>query len=111
MNLFLIKNVFAQAPTVPPNIIPVLPSAPLTKLTATKTPISVFMNWTIGIFWVVAVGMVIWAAFLFLTAGGDEDKVREAKMRLKYALIAGAVALVSTGIDILVNALLSGTFT
>jgi hypothetical protein len=66
-----------------------------------------YLEWFIGIFWVVTVGFVIWAAFLYLTAGGNEEKVSEAKRRLLYAVIAGAIALLATGIDLIVFNLLS----
>lgn len=48
-----------------------------------------------SLFWVVAVGMIIWAAYLFLSAGGDETRIEKAKKILLYAVIAAAVALLS----------------
>jgi hypothetical protein len=66
-----------------------------------------FLGWFIGIFWIVAVAMVVWAAFLYLTAGGNEEKITEAKKRLLYAVIASAIALLATGIDLIVFSLLS----
>src|SRR3989344_8742414 len=66
------------------------------------------LKWFYAVFWVVAVGFVIWAAFTFLFADGDEGKIGEAKNRLKYAVIAAAVALLSTGINVIVYYLLGG---
>ena len=59
-------------------------------------------------FWILTVGFVIYAAYLFLSAGEDEDKVKTAKSMVKYALIAAAVALLSTGIDTIVSNFLQG---
>jgi hypothetical protein len=51
--------------------------------------------------------MVIWAAFLYLTAGGNEEKIKEAKKRLLYAVIAAAIALSANVINIIVYNLLA----
>lgn len=67
----------------------------------------VYLEWFIGVFWIITVGMVVWAAFLYLTAGGNEEKIGEAKKRLTYAVIAAAIALLSTGIDLIAYYLLS----
>jgi hypothetical protein len=47
-------------------------------------------------FWVLAIIMVIYAAFIYLTAGGDLDKVKKASHMLLYAVVAMAVALLAT---------------
>jgi hypothetical protein len=62
----------------------------------------------ITIFWILAVAFIIWAAFTYLTAGGNEERVSTAKKRLVYALIAAAIALLAVGIDIIVENLLLG---
>ena len=66
------------------------------------------VSWLIGMFWIIAVGFVIWAAFTFLFASGDDGKIDEAKSRLKYALIATMVALLATGIKPITMSLLRG---
>lgn len=45
-----------------------------------------------------AVVFIIYAAFKFLTAGGDEKNIETAKQQLIYAIIALAVAMLATGI-------------
>ncbi|TSC59725.1 MAG: hypothetical protein LiPW15_745 [Parcubacteria group bacterium LiPW_15] len=47
-------------------------------------------------FWVLAIIMVIYAAFVYLTAGGDPEKVSKASHMLLYAVVAMAVALLAT---------------
>lgn len=58
-------------------------------------------------FWVIAVGAIVWAAFLFLTAGGEEEKVSRAKKMLFYAVIASVVALLAVGINSILTNVLS----
>ncbi|MGC9610745.1 MAG: hypothetical protein ABSE68_00785 [Minisyncoccia bacterium] len=60
-----------------------------------------------GFFWIIAVAMILWAAFLFLSAGDSEEKVEKAKKILLYALIAAAVALLANGINPIVNSVLT----
>ena len=50
-----------------------------------------------GILIVVTIIVVIWAAFTYLTAGGDTEKVRTANKMLLYAAIAVLVGLVAKG--------------
>ena len=66
------------------------------------------LKWFYSVFWITAVGFVIWAAFTFLFADGDEGKVGEAKNRLKYAVIAAIIGLLSFGLDVIVKNILSG---
>jgi type II secretory pathway component PulF len=59
-----------------------------------------------GIFWIIAVIVIFYAAFLFVTAGGDAEKVSKAKMNLLYALIAMVVAIMARGFAPLVRSIL-----
>lgn len=56
----------------------------------------------------VAVGVIIYSGFLFMTAGGVEDTLNSAKGYLKYGLIGLAVALLAFGVVGFVQGLLSG---
>jgi|SRR3989338_5258490 len=100
----------APAPLYPSD----LPQPPITKLddilnpTAKTGTLATLIGWLIGMFWILAIGFVIWAAFTFLFADGDEGKIGEAKNRLKYAMIAAMVAALATGIDVIVYYLLKG---
>ncbi len=84
-------------------------SAPISSLADVQDTITAVVNIAITIFWIVAVGFMIWAAFTYLTAAGDEDKLEEAKNRLIYALVAAAVALLSGGIKAIAGNLLVGS--
>lgn len=65
-------------------------------------------NWVEIIFWIAAVIAIFYAAFLFLTGGGDTEKVEKAKKQLLYALIAIVVGLMAYGFQPLVDSFLRG---
>ena len=61
------------------------------------------VRWVYIIFFIIAVLMIIMAAFTYLTAGGDAEKVNTAKNRLIYAAVAIAVALLAVGFEVIVR--------
>jgi ATP/ADP translocase len=79
----------------------------------TKSPIKnveeikdIFINivkWVYTIFYIVAVLFILIAAYNFLLGGSDESKIKTAKAQLKYAVIAIAIALISTGVATIAN--------
>lgn len=60
-------------------------------------------------FWVVAAAMIFYAAFVYLTAGGDGEKVNKASHMLLYAVIAMAVALLATILPGFVHSIVGGS--
>lgn len=60
-------------------------------------------GWLFGILLALAVVFLIYAAFLYLTSGGDEEKTKAAKNYIIYAVVALAVGFLATGIVILVG--------
>ncbi|HOX30242.1 MAG TPA: pilin, partial [Candidatus Paceibacterota bacterium] len=68
----------------------------VTKDTAPPTnsveeAINNIMNWFFVIVLIVAVMFLLWAGFLFITAGGDPDKVNTARQNVMYAMVGVAV--------------------
>ncbi|MDP3015358.1 MAG: hypothetical protein Q8N28_03055 [bacterium] len=61
------------------------------------------VRWVYIIFFVIAVLLIIFAAFTYLFAGGDPEKVTEAKNRLIYAAVAIAVAFLAVGFEAIVR--------
>jgi hypothetical protein len=59
---------------------------------------------------VVAVIMLLYAAFLFITGGGNEERIKTARSILIYALIGLAVAILATSAQTIVKGLVGGTF-
>ena len=86
-----------------------IPKAPITNIDQTYGAVAAIVTWFINLFWILAVATVIYAAFLYLTAGGNEEKVTKAKKFLLYAVIAAVIALLATGIQAIVGNLLTGT--
>jgi len=61
------------------------------------------VNWLFGILLVLAVIFIVWAAFLYLTSGGDEEKTKNARNMIVAAVIAIAIAILARGIVALVG--------
>ena len=61
------------------------------------------LAWIYTLFFVIAAIMIVWAAFNYLTAGGDEEKVDKAKGAIKNAIIAIAVAIVASSVKFVVG--------
>jgi cation transport ATPase len=60
------------------------------------------INWALGLLITLAVAVVIWAAYVYLTAGGNAERVRSANKFLVYVAIAVGVALLSKAFVVLV---------
>src|SRR3989344_1037062 len=60
------------------------------------------LNWMFTLLMIVATMFILYAAFIYLTARGDPEKVKTASNQLIYAAVAIAVALVAQGIRFIV---------
>jgi len=67
-------------------------------------------TWLLGIGSTIAVIVVLWAAFLFMTSGGSKDQVTKARQTLWYAVIGLTVLLLAKGVTLLIQNILSGRF-
>ncbi|HOX30241.1 MAG TPA: pilin [Candidatus Paceibacterota bacterium] len=89
------------------------PPDPETDVTKDTTPptnsveeaINNVMNWFFIIVLIIAVMFLLYAGFLFITAGGDPDKVNSARQNVMYAMVGVAVAVLAKGIVALVQGL------
>lgn len=71
------------------------------------------INWVLGILALIAISLVIYAGFLWLTARGNEEQVTKAKDILEGAIIGVLIILASYGatqyiFENLVNATVNG---
>ena len=90
------------------------PPDPETDVTKDTTPptnsveeaINNVMNWFFIIVLIIAVMFLLYAGFLFITAGGDPDKVNTARQNVMYAMVGVAVAVLAKGIVALVQGLM-----
>ncbi len=97
--LFLPAIVFAQTP--PPDV-------SITSVGGVLGLVLRILDLARTIFWIVAVAMILYAAFLYLTSGGGEG-VSKANATLRYAIIAIVVALIATSLPFLVRSFLTGS--
>jgi hypothetical protein len=67
--------------------------------------VNTIIDWMFTILLVLSVVFILWAAFKYLTAGGDEEKVGAAHKMLLWAVVAIAVALLSQGVIFIVQEL------
>lgn len=81
-------------------------ASPIRSYTHVLSLLNKLITWAYQIFFIVAVGYILWAAFTWLQAGGEPKKVQEARDRLKYAIYAIVVALVSTGASLVINSII-----
>lgn len=58
------------------------------------------------IFWTAAIISAIYSGFLFLTAGGSEEKVGKAKKTILYTVIAIVIGLLAFGLPSLIKNIL-----
>jgi hypothetical protein len=68
------------------------------------------VSWVFWIFIVLVVIFVLLAAFKYLTAAGDPEKVKSAGHSLLYAAIAVIVALIARGLPAIVSSIIGGGF-
>ncbi|MDP3880804.1 MAG: hypothetical protein Q8Q32_01300 [bacterium] len=66
-------------------------------------------NWLFTALLIVAVIMIIIAAFRYLFAGGDETKIKKANQGLLYAAVAIAVGLLAQAIVFIVASIVQPT--
>lgn len=65
------------------------------------------VRWAYIIFFILAVLIFIYVAFLYLTSAGSEEKVKKAKTMLIYALIALVVAFLASGFETIIGTFLT----
>ncbi|MBI5654780.1 hypothetical protein HZC53_03970 [Candidatus Uhrbacteria bacterium] len=68
------------------------------------------INWALGLIGIVLVVLILYAGFLYMTSGGEADKVEKAKKIIVNAIIGLVIILSAWGITrYVINALLSAT--
>ena len=68
------------------------------------------LNFVGAIVLVIALIMLLWAAILYLTAGGSEERVGRAKSYLIYAIVGIVVAVLAFSVIPFVQTVLQGQF-
>ncbi len=71
----------------------------ITSPTQISDLIQRILGWVARIVLVIALIMLLWAAILYLTAGGSEERVGRAKNYLIYAIVGIAVAVLAFSVQ------------
>ena len=66
------------------------------------------LNWFFGIALAIAAIMLVYAGFNYVTAAGNEEKIKTATKTLIFALIGVAIALLARGLPLLIQEFLQG---
>ncbi len=90
---------FAQISTVQP-----LPS--FSDTTTVFNAVTIVTNWIFTIMLIAAVIMILLAAFQFITGGGDEKNITEARQKILYAAVGIVIALLAKAVPILLKNIL-----
>jgi len=84
----------------------------ITTLETLADKVCLIAQWLFTFLIILAVIFVIWAAFRYLTAAGDPEKVKKANHSLIYAAVAVLVAVIAKGFPYIIgNFFGSGGFT
>lgn len=89
------------------------PTTNVTSLLSVLQLLCIVFGWFFYGLIILAVIFILWAAFKYLTAGGEPEKVKQAGSILLYAAVAVAVALLAKAVPMVVGSFLgaSGTLT
>lgn len=94
----LLPAVAAFAQFYPPPVNPPSTAPPIESGGGVINFLNQILTWVAYIFWIFAALFVFWAAFLYLTASGDTEKVKKANHQLLYAVIAIVVGIFAYGL-------------
>ena len=83
------------------------PTTYITSISGVISVLNFILRIIYTIFFILAAVFLILAAFTYLTAGGESDKVKKAKNQLIYAIVAIVVALLAVGIRGIVASVLA----
>jgi len=85
--------------------------APVTSLNGVVQVICTAVSWMFTFLIVLAVVFVLFAAFKYLTAAGDPEKVKGASHTLIYAAVAVVVAILARGFPLIIGSFFGAGFT
>lgn len=68
--------------------------------------LNTLLGYAYSLFFIIAIFFFLWAAVVYLMAAGNEEKVKEAKNRLMYGVIAIIIAVLAYSIPSLVSSIL-----
>ena len=106
--LALALPVFASAQIQPAPVEAPSSISNINQITGGAGIICTAINWIFWLLIVLTIVFVLVAAFKYLTAAGDPEKVKAAGSTLLYAAIAVVVALIAKGLPLIVSSFIGG---
>ncbi len=97
---------FAQTPQYNISGGPVLPPAQNLTFSTLSGVLCTAVAWIFTLLVILTVIFVLFAAYNYLTSGGEEEKIKEANHQLLYAAIALIVAILSKAVPMFAAAIL-----
>src|SRR3989344_130181 len=85
-----------------------VPRANVTEVGQILAILNRVINIVGGLFFAVAILFIFFAAYLYLTAAGDPEKLTKAKNQLIYSIIAIAIGLIAFSVTTIVERFISG---
>lgn len=79
------------------------PSPPVTTVNQIVNILNYVVNIVFTVVIIVAVIMFLWAAFTYITAGGDSSKTKQASSMLMWSAVGLGVALLAAGIRAIIE--------
>ncbi len=67
-------------------------------------------TWLLEIGLVISTIIILWAAIVFMTSGGNQQRVTQARQTLWYVIIGITVLLLAKGVTSIIQNFLSGNF-
>lgn len=105
-NVILPVAIFAQAP--PSQVQPITATGRTDiGLNEILTLITNAANWFLAFVAIIAVIILVYAGFLFITAEAEEEKIQKAKDYLKYSLVGLVIAILAFSIVFLIQSFLN----
>jgi hypothetical protein len=117
--IFMKKKLIYIIPLIAFSLLAVAPAfAQFEQTSPPKTPDTVsgwlgilqkIATWFYSIILAISVFMILMAGFNYLTAGGDQAKVKKASQMLIYAIVGIVVAIIAFSISKVVTSVVSGS--
>ena len=107
MNLKKFKNLIIGATLLMPSIaigaVTPIGTGPITTTGGVESLLNLIAGWAQTIFFTVAIIFIILAAFQYLTAQGDPEKIGNARTMVIYSIVAVVVASLASGVGLVVT--------
>jgi len=78
-------------------------NSPVSEYSQIELLITNSIRWLYTLLFIFAVAMILVAAYNFVRGGSNEEYIKKARNQLKWAIVAIALALVASGISVIVQ--------